>query len=646
MAKKVIGIDLGTTNSVVAIYEGGEPEVIVNEQGSRLTPSVVAFQDDGTRLVGQLAKRQAVQNPRNTIYSIKRFMGRRHNEVEAEEKIVPYEIVGAPSDLVKVKAGDKELTPPEISAMVLQNLKETAEAYLGEKVTDAVITVPAYFNDSQRQATKDAGAIAGLNVLRIVNEPTAAAFAYGLEKKKDETIAVFDIGGGTFDISILEIEEIEKDDGEKETFFEVKATNGDTRLGGDDFDEVLINFVANEFKKDHNIDLRSDQMALQRLKEACEKAKCELSSAPNTTINLPFITQGADKNPLHLNTNISRTKFEQLSEEIFERMIEPCRQCMSDAGISADKIDEVILVGGSSRIPKIQQMVEEIFGKKANKGVNPDEVVALGAAIQGQVLADPTSANITILDVTPLSLGLEVEHGVLHVLIERNTTIPARKSETFSTAADNQPAVDIQVYQGERPMAKDNRLLGHFKLDGIPPAPRGIPQIEVTFDINENGILEVSAKDLGTGKQQQIKVESNSGLSEADIERMRKEAEENAAEDEQKKKEAQTRNQAESVEYYARKAVEEHGDKISQGDRDKITTAADKLKEALEGTDLSQIETAMEELQKSQQVIAEVLYKAAQEDQAKEAAPNQESSNQSDVIDAEYTVKDDDKQDD
>ncbi|MGE0433417.1 MAG: molecular chaperone DnaK [Planctomycetota bacterium] len=651
--KKIIGIDLGTTNSVVAIYEGGEPTVITNAQGSRLTPSVVGFQDDSTRLVGQLAKRQAVQNPRNTVYSIKRFMGRRHNEVQNEEKMVPYGITGGADELVKVRIGDKDYTPPEISAMILQDLKATAENYLGEKVTEAVITVPAYFNDAQRQATKDAGAIAGLEVKRIVNEPTAAALAFGLDKKKDQVIAVFDLGGGTFDVSILEQSEV---DGE--SVFEVKATNGDTHLGGDDFDEALINWIADEFKKEHGVDLRKDQMALQRLKEAAEKAKCELSTTPSTTINLPFITQDAQRNAVHLNMNISRSKFEQLCEPIFNKVIDPCRKCMEDAKISAKQIDEVLLVGGSTRIPKIQSMCEEIFGRKANRSVNPDEVVALGAAVQAHILADPEAAGITFLDVTPLSLGVEVEHGLFAILIDRNTTIPVQKKETFSTAADSQPAVDIQVYQGERKMAKDNRLLGHFRLDGIPPAPRGMPQIEVAFDIDANGILNVTAKDLGTGKEHHITIESSSGLSEAEVERMKKDAEAHAAEDEKRKAEAELLNQAETMEYAARKAVKEYGDKMSATEKAAIEKEADNLRKAIDGGDTDKIRSAKEALEKAQMAASESIYKAvAAQQQAAGGAgvgpmpgvspdmggSDAGSGGDGEVIDAEYTVKDDDK---
>ena len=660
MPGKVIGIDLGTTNSVVAVYEAGEPVVVPNQQGARLTPSVIGFQDDGSRLVGQLAKRQAVQNPRNTVFSIKRFMGRRHKEVENEEKMVPYEITGGPEDLVKVKISDKEYTPPEISAMVLKELKEAAEAYLGETVTDAVVTVPAYFNDSQRQATKDAGTIAGLNVKRIINEPTAAGFAYGLNKKKDATIAVFDLGGGTFDITILEISDV---DGEQ--VFEVKSTNGDTHLGGDDFDEALINHLADQFKQEHGVDLRQDQMALQRLKEAAEKAKIELSSTPNTTVNLPFITQDpATKNPVHLNISLSRSKFEQLGEPIFNRVVGPCKNAIEDAKIAREEIDEVILVGGSTRIPRIQQIVEDVFGKKPSKQVNPDEAVALGAAIQGHILSDDggEGTNITLLDVTPLSLGVEVEGGIMHTLIPRNTTIPTQKKETFSTAADQQPAVDVQVFQGERQMAKDNRLLGHFKLDGIRPAPRGVPQIEVAFDIDANGILNVAAKDLDTGKEQTIKIESSSGLTPDEIEKMKSDAEKYASEDKARKEEAEVKNQAEHLEYQARKQLKDYADNLPDNIKSKIEGAADKIKSALEQGNVDAIKSAKEEMESvmKDNEVTEAIYKAVNEKQAQQTgnpgaesgsatndqgdapdAAKAEKTGGDDVIDAEYTVKDD-----
>ena len=640
---KIIGIDLGTTNSVVAVMEGEKPIVLTNAEGGRLTPSVVAFTGED-RLVGQAAKRQSVTNPRNTVFSIKRFMGRRHSEVSSEEKIVPYTIVGGPSELVKVHVDkeNKDYTPPEISAMVLRKLKETAEDYLGEKIEDAVITVPAYFNDSQRQATKDAGEIAGMNVKRILNEPTAAALAYGLNKEKDEKIAVFDLGGGTFDISILET-----GDG----VFEVKSVNGDTHLGGDDYDQVLIDHVADEFKKEHGIDLRSDQMALQRLKEACEKAKCEVSSAMQTDVNLPFIT--ADQTgPKHLQMNLSRAKFEQLTGPLTNRCRKPCEQALKDAGMKPSEIDEVILVGGSTRIPAVQAMVKEIFGKDPNRTVNPDEVVAVGAALQAGILSGVNPGDVVLLDVTPLSLGIETLGGVMTRLIERNTTIPTNKKEIFSTAADNQTSVEIHVLQGEREMAIDNRTLGRFQLMGLPPARRGIPQIEVTFDIDANGILNVSAKDTGTGKEQAIQIQSSSGLNEDDIERMKKDAESHAEEDKKKREIIEERNKADSLLYQTETTLKEHGDKLPADERTKIEEAMEDLRKVKDGDDVAEIKTKSEAMMNASHAIAQMLYQQAQQQQAAgpEADPGASAGPQpgdekkdDNVVDADFEVVDDDK---
>lgn len=643
---KIIGIDLGTTNSCVAVMEGNEPTVIQNSEGGRTTPSVVAFSKDGERLVGAPAKRQAITNPQKTISSIKRFMGRLFSEVKEEAKQASYEIVKGDDGTARVQVEDRKYAPQEISAMVLQKMKQTAEEYLGEKVTDAVITVPAYFNDAQRKATQEAGEIAGLNVRRIINEPTAASLAYGLDKKdQDQTIVVYDLGGGTFDVSILEL-----GDG----VFEVKSTSGDTHLGGDDFDSRLINFLADEFKRDEGIDLRKDPMAMQRLKDAAEKAKIELSNSQKTNVNLPFIT-ATDAGPKHLNIDITRAKFEQLIDDLVKKTVEPCKKAIKDAGLSKGEIDEVILVGGSTRIPKIQEVVKDFFGKDPSKGVNPDEVVAVGAAIQGGVMSGDVD-DVVLLDVSPLSLGIETLGGVSTQLIEANTTIPTSKTETFSTAADNQTSVEIHVLQGERAKAQDNRTLGRFHLDGIPPAPRGVPQIEVSFDIDANGVLNVSAKDKGTGKEQSIRIESSSGLSDEEIDKMKQAAEEHAEEDKQVRERTQKLNEADSLVFSTRKQLEEHGDKISEDQKTNIEEAVKEVEKHHKEENMDALDEAMEKLNKVWSEASQEIYKAAQQEQAQQQQPGngqqpgeagaktaKEDTDEEDAVDADFEVVDDDE---
>ncbi len=638
--ERIIGIDLGTTNSVVAIMEGSEVKVIPNAEGNRLTPSVVAYTDKDEVIVGEPARRQAVTNPRRTVYSVKRFMGRRHAEVQSEEKMVPYQVVGGESEYVKIQIGDKQYTPQEVSAKVLRKLKEAAESYLGHRVSKAVITVPAYFNDAQRQATKDAGQIAGLEVARIINEPTAAALAYGLDKAHDHKIVVFDLGGGTFDVSVLEVASTGEGD-QQSKVFEVISTSGDTHLGGDDFDEALVHYVADSFKKDTGIDLRKEPMSLQRLQEACEKAKKELSSVPQTDLNLPFITADAS-GPKHLQMAITRAKFEELVDALIERCRKPVLQALEDAKLKPSQIDEVVLVGGSTRVPKVREIVKAIFGKEPHQGVNPDEVVAIGAAIQGSVLAGDRK-DVLLLDVTPLTLGIETEGRVMTALIERNTTIPAERKNTFSTAADNQTAVTVRVFQGERKMAEQNRLLGEFNLEGLPPAPRGVPQIEVKFDIDQNGILHVSARDQGSGKEASVRIEQSSGLSKTEIERMQKDAEENADEDRRQFELAEARNKSQHLIYQLEKQMKENTDKLTDNDREPLNKAIEKLRKASEGSDINDIRNGTSELEQAAQAFGKVLYEKAGTSQAGTANPAAAGAAPGDdeAIDAEFEVKKD-----
>ena len=634
--EKIIGIDLGTTNSVVAVVEGSDPKVIPNPEGSRLTPSVVAYSDGGETHVGEPARRQAVTNPQRTVYSVKRFMGRRFAETTDADKMVPYEVSKGDNGYTQIRIDGNDYTPQEVSAKTLRKLKEAAESYLGHKVNKAVITVPAYFNDAQRQATKDAGQIAGLEVARIINEPTAAALAYGLDKKSDERIVVFDLGGGTFDVSVLEVADTESGDGSSRVF-QVVSTSGDTQLGGDDFDEALINYVADQFKAESGVDLREDTMALQRLQEACEKAKKELSSVPSTDINLPFITADAN-GPKHLQQTITQAKFEELVDDLITRCRKPVEQALSDAGLSPSDIDEIVLVGGSTRVPKVREMVQSIFGKAPHQGVNPDEVVALGAAIQGSVLSGDRT-DVLLLDVTPLTLGIETEGGVLTPIVERNTTIPVEKKQVFSTAADNQPAVTVKVFQGERKMAANNKVLGEFNLEGIPPAPRGVPQIEVKFDIDQNGILNVSARDLGTQKEASVRIEDSAGLDDDEIERMRKDADEHAEEDKKQFELVEARNKADQLVYQLEKLIDENQDKLGEDDLKPVEAAIEKVKEAAKGEGKAEIDASVSELEQTSQALSQVLYQAAQADGGSDDAA--EDVKDDDAIDAEFEVKDD-----